>query len=401
MKTKTGAQQVSNYEIRIIESIEGVEQLRSIWEKLQCHPNSDIDSYLVNLRARDNILMPYVMLLLADGQPRAILIGRIEETRFEFKFGFKTLRGPKLRQLVIIYRGYLGDSSMGAVEFLVAELMRTFSKKKVDAIWFYCIQVESELYRAVTTAPGFFGRDHGIQLNYHWQTKLPSTGIDELFKKISSKHRYWLRRLPKVLEKDHPNKVTYRCFTEKNEVEQLCKDCEEVARSTYHRSLGSGFTDNEHGRRRLGLWADRQSLRGYVAYIDGRPVAFWLGTLYGKTFHLDFTGYHPDYRKYELGTILFVKMIEDLINKQVDELDYGLGALWYKERFGELSWPEAPVYIFAPTCKGVSINLVRMGLTIFSRFVKWTLAKLGVFRGVKNRLRNRLTKSQPVRDASV
>jgi hypothetical protein len=380
-----------NSEIRVVESIDEIEKLRPIWEGMQKHFNSDIDMFLMNLGARQCILQPYVLLLLLDGRPLAILAGRIEEVRFKLKIGFKTINGPMTRQLVIIYHGLIGDASQSTSELFIAELMRAFAKKHIDAVWFYSLQVDSELYRAAQIIPSFFGRDHGAEIGYHWSAKLPSSGVDEFLKKISSKHRYWLRRLPKVLEKDHPGRIEYKIFTASSDVARLCEDCEEVASKTYHRALAVGFTDDEPGRRRLMLWAEKQALRGYVLYIDGKPNAFWIGTRYASSFHLDYTGYHPDFKKYELGTILFMKMVEDLICNGVDELDFGLGTLWYKERFGEKSKPEGSIYIFAPSIKGVLINVIRMSVNMFAENAKWLLKRAGIFAKVKNRLRNKLT----------
>ena len=33
------------YEVKIIKSVGEVEELRSIWERMQYHPNTDIDHY--------------------------------------------------------------------------------------------------------------------------------------------------------------------------------------------------------------------------------------------------------------------------------------------------------------------------------------------------------------------
>jgi hypothetical protein len=378
-------------ETRVATTFDDIEIFRQAWGQMQAHPNSDIDAYLINVRALENILMPYVMLLLVDDQPTSILIGRLEETRVEYKMGFKTLRGPRLRQLVVIYQGFLGDTSAESASCFMTEIRKRMASEQIDAVFFYALQVESELYKAANRAAGILTRDHGTKLAEHWKTILPPEGIEGMLQNISSKHRYWLRRLPKVLEKDFPGQVVYRRFSEPAEVEQLSVDCEKVASKTYHRAAGAGFKDSPLWRRKFSLWANKHSLRGHVLYINNEPCAFWLGNLYGETLHLDFTGYLSEYKKYELGTILFLKMIEDAIASGARELDYGLGALWYKERFGGESWTEASIYLFAPTFKGISANLTRTGISKAAELLKWLLDKAGATTNLKNKWRDILS----------
>jgi len=265
-----------------------------------------------------------------------------------------------------------------------------FKQGNIDALFFYSLAVESVLYRAANASGNVFTRDHGTKLALHWKTPLPPEGMDTFLLHLSSKHRYWLRRLPRVLEKDFPGKVEYRRYTDIAQVEQLAIECERVASKTYHRAAGAGFRDNELWREKFQLWASKGFLQGHVLYIDGQPCAFWLANLYGKTLHLDFTGYLVEYKKYELGTILFLKMIEDAIASGANELDYGLGALWYKERFGDESWAEASLYLFAPTFKGVTTNLTRWAFSGTAALAKRLLNKFGATGMLMNKWRNRL-----------
>lgn len=73
------------YEVRTARTREEVESLRGIWEQMQCHPNPNIDQFLIAVDTLPNVLMPYVLLLLENGQPSALLIGRVEEARIGFR----------------------------------------------------------------------------------------------------------------------------------------------------------------------------------------------------------------------------------------------------------------------------------------------------------------------------
>lgn len=132
-----------------------------------------------------------------------------------------------------------------------------------------------------------------------------------------------------------------------------------MARLTYQRRLGSGFVNDAAHQRRCRLVAQNGRLRGYVLYVDDRPKAFWCGTLYKGVFHLAWTGYDPEWKQYELGTVVFLKMVEGLCEEKIREIDFGLGAAFYKERFGDRSSEEASIRIYSPTIRGVVINCLR------------------------------------------
>jgi hypothetical protein len=381
----------SGFDLAVITTGDQVNLIRSFWDSVQTHPNVDIDSFLVSLKYLCDVLSPYILLLSFSGTPVSLLIGRIEESRIEYKLGFKVLRGQKIRQLVVVYQGLLGEASSSVATYFLTEINHLLKRREIDAVFFYALAVESNLYRAANVAGNFFTRDHGTKLAQHWRTHLPPEGLDVFLHPLSSKHRYWLRRLPRVLEKDFPGRVVYRRVTNPEDVEQLATDCEIVASRTYHRTAGVGFSDNELWRAKLQLWAQKGVLQGHVLYINGQPSAFWLATIYAKTLHLDFTGYLAEYKKYEIGTILFLKMIDDAIAAGANELDYGLGTLWYKERFGGQSWAEASLYLFAPTFKGITANMTRWAFSGAAALAKSILNGIGVTSILMSKWRNRLS----------
>jgi hypothetical protein len=81
---------INDATIRVIRSPEEIEEVRAQWTSWQHHPTSDIDFYLeVNRSRRPAIVRPHILLLNRDGRPDAMLIGRLEKTRMEFRFAHK------------------------------------------------------------------------------------------------------------------------------------------------------------------------------------------------------------------------------------------------------------------------------------------------------------------------
>ncbi len=377
------------YSITIAKSVLEVEELRQSWEAMQWHPNADIDFYLTVLSCRAETLRPYVISISQNGNPRAMAIGRMESTRLRFDLGYRTLCESPARVLMIIYGGLLGEESAEASKTLLSEIIKSLRRREADAVMFNSLPLNSPMYQLAKKTPGFFSRDHIEDLNLHWKMELPS-GIGDFLKKMSSKHRYWLRRLEKTLEKDFPGQIVFKTFRKEEETEQLCIHSEEIACKTYQRGLGVGFVNDRLHQQRMRLAAKRCWLRAYLLYVNNQPSAFWIGTAYKGVFYLDFTGYDPMLKKYEPGTLLFMKMIEDCCRDNIQEVDFGFGDAFYKSRFGDHKWNEASVFIFAPTAKGLKLNTLRTAVTAASHLTQGLASRFNVVDKMKKRWRQKL-----------
>jgi CelD/BcsL family acetyltransferase involved in cellulose biosynthesis len=208
-----------------------------------------------------------------------------------------------------------------------------------------------------------------------------------------------LKRIGKVLERDFPGRVAYRTFRSPEEVDRACADVEAVAAKTYQRGIGAGFANNEENRKRFRLCAEKGWLRVYALYIDDQPRAFWSGTLYRGIFHLDFTGFDPELRKYEPGTAVFLKMIEDLCASGVTLVDFGLGTAPYKERFGDTSWEEISPWVFAPGFRGNTLGLLVGASNVLNRATKSFLQKTDLANRIKRLWRGKLAAKAPQAEA--
>ena len=175
-----------------------------------------------------------------------------------------------------------------------------------------------------------------------------------------SKHRSSIRKKQHELESAFPGKASWSWISRFNDVRGLCARLENVAARTYQRSLGAGFIDDEDHRRRFTLFAERGQLRIQLLEIDGRFGLSGLGRS-TKAFFIRETGYDPDLRRYEPGTLIFIQMVDELAREGVRKLDFGLGDALTNNEFGDQSWGEATFRLFAPTAKGIALR-TSMGL---------------------------------------
>ena len=331
-----------------------------------------------------------------------MLIGRLENNRLDFKLGYKTLFSVPVRQFAFIHGGRLGELTPHNCEFLVRELMNCMQRERADVVFFNHLRTDSALYKAVTRLPGFFSRDHIHSTMIHRAMALPAAKED-VYKGLSSKVRKNLKWQAKKLLGDFPDLVEVRTFTRAEELDRMIRDVEGIAERTYQRGLRVGFVDSPEMRQRLLLESERGWLRAHVLYISGKPAAFWIGDVYGETFHSNFMGYDAEFARIFCRMFLIMKTIESLLDPcgtaKTTQIDFGLGDAQYKEVLGTSSWEEDTPRIFAPTITGFCLNMLWGSTMLLSQMAHKVLDRADLVQKIKktwrDRLRTRLPESSP------
>jgi hypothetical protein len=373
-----------NLQVTVVRSVAGLEQIRDAWTAWNCHPNSDVDFYLLLMEGKTEIIRPHIIVVSWDGRPVAMLIGRIVEQRVDLKIGYKTILKPRVRMLSIVHGGTLGDMCAENCDLLIRELMQSLYRGEADVAALNSIKAGSPLYLSATRLPTLFCREFSPSVRAHWQLCLADNG--EYSDNRSSKHHRELRREGKKL------RAEIRCFRESSELVEMIATIEGIAAKTYQRGLGVGFMDNDETRSMLHLEAAKGWLRAYVLYAADQPCAFWTGSVYRGVFHSGPLGFDPIYRKYSPGNFLIAMAIKKLSNDGVREIDFGLGDAAYKQLLCNRRWDDAVVYLFAPTFKGLCVNTLRTSTTILDRVARECLGVVGLLPKIKRLWRDRARK---------
>lgn len=379
--------------IRTVTAPEEIERLRPFWETLNWHPNVQIDFFQLVNTATASRVQPCLLLLERQGQPHGLVVGRTATQPFRFRLGYWTASLGQVRQLTILYGGVLGSAGQEGSPVVLAALEQMLRGREVDLVYFNRLRTDSELFRLAARTPGFVSRDHLIDPQKHRLARLPPS-LPEFLQRLNKKHRYWLRRLEKQLEKEFPGQVVFRGLAEGRRCADLMNDVEQVARQTYQRKLGAGAVNGTQQQRLIALAERHGWQRIYVLYLANQPRAFWMGRIYKGVFYSDATGYDPQFRRYELGTVTFTRMVEQLCGEGVSTLDFGLGDALYKQRFGDQDWLEAEVNIFSPSARGTALNLARTSLEGPARGIRSLLDRLNWQQRLKTHWRRLLSNHQ-------
>lgn len=323
--------------IRMIKTVEELEAMRIDWEKRQSHPNNDFAQFKMVCQLRPEVKSPCVIVIARNGQPQALIAGRLERTQFAPPIGYlKPMRIPA-NVVTVLHEGVLGQMDDEVIPESVEYLWSLLRSGLADAIEFHYLLEDSPLLVALQRhRSGWFCKQNP-RWSVHWEMNIPAEGAF-IEHKVRSKHRTGIRKKERELESAFLGKVSWRWMSRFGDIPGLCARLEEVAARAYQRGLGTGFFDNDEYRQRLALFASRGLLRVQLLEIDGIVRAFWFGYVYQGVFHLSETAYDPNLSKYEVGTLMFIRMNDELTKEGVRKLDFGIGDAHYKRRFGDRSW---------------------------------------------------------------
>jgi hypothetical protein len=367
--------------VNVLKTLAELEEIRDVWRSWSGQPDSDMGIFLEVLASNPTSIRPHVIVAYKGGRPDAILVGRIDATKFPFRVGYWRFWGPRVRVLQCPVGAQRGDCSPQASELLLREALSSLKRGEADVIRLAYVPLDSPLFRLGRSLPGILRRDSSSTSVPHRTTKLPKT-YKEMLEGFSGDFRRKLKQKARRLREDY-GEPEFKCFEKPEQVDGMLCDVERIASRSYQRTIGAGFHDTPFLRRLLAFQARQGRLLAYVLYAKASPIAYWVGCLYQGVFYSDYMGYDPEFGKYSPGNDLEARVLEDLCSRHAKGIDLGLGDYEWKQRLGTAYREDADIYIFALTPRGILLRIIR-GLTVFiNETLKAGLSRLGVLSRVK------------------
>jgi hypothetical protein len=380
------------FHVRTARSAEEVEALRTVWDEFERDVvNADIDYHLMVVERRPEALRPHVVLLERDGAPSTLVVGRVEDVRLPARLGYKTVSRPRVRALTVSYGGVLGREDEKAADAVVGEIVSALGRGEADVARLRNLKVGSPLHRTARSRPGLLSRDPLARPTRHWRARL-SGSYDEYVGRRSAKTRANLRRYGRKFEAAFPDAIELRSFRDPADLDRLLEDTRAVYEGTYHRALGVGFSDSGIEREVTTLALARGWLRGFVLYVNEKPCAFWHGIRYGRVFSTGPTGYDPAFGTHRVGTYVLGRMVEELCREEgLEWIDFGFGDAEYKQHFGDDSWLEEDVLVWARRPRPIRLNVTRTALLAADRSARTLLGRRRLLNRARRLWRTRAT----------
>jgi Acetyltransferase (GNAT) domain len=383
------------YHLGILRTRLEVEALREFWNSCRPCRDADLDFFLLIVELYPGAERPHVVVLYENDVPKALLAARLEASYVPVKLGYFAFPVPKLRTLQIVHGGWLGDVSEANAERLIGSIIHSLASGEADAASLHCPNLSSALVRCARSLPSKWCSDHLITPQARRVREL-SGAPGSFLANLSQNERYQQRKRSRNLERAFPDCRIER-FGAVAEVDRLIRDAEIVAAKSYQRGLNVGFSETSIIRSRLQFEARKGWLRAYVLYLEGKPSAFWIGSLRNQVFLSDYLSYDSAYAQHAPGMYLIFKVIEELQNEAsncpVRLVDFGIGDAPYKERLASRHWQEATVYIFAPRMNAIWVNALRSFIGMINRVARHLLRLAPWLASVKRKWRARVTQS--------
>jgi Acetyltransferase (GNAT) domain len=343
-----------------IRDLRELENIGAIWKSWPGGRDSDLDFFCSMVRSRGDSCRPHVILLTRNSQPDAMLIGLCERRKLRFRLGSFTICQPEVNVLELVYGGLRGNAHFDNCSIFVREVLRSLKAGVADLALWKQLEIHSPMYDCVLHLPSFALRDHSGWLQEHWWLKNFPKGREAFLRGLGRNQRSKLQRKYKKVLNRFAGTVQILSFHSTADLTPAIADMEAIASKTKKRKIfGDGFFDTGRNRAQMAAAAERGWLRIYILYLEGKPAAFWMGTLYERCLQGDHTGYDPAWSEFSPGIFLFLGILEDLRNEDIKIIDFGYGNTQLRRCFGNLRQVESRAQIYAPSLRGIRLSLLR------------------------------------------
>jgi hypothetical protein len=215
-----------------------------------------------------------------------------------------------------------------------------------------------------------------------------STGFDNYMAGFSSKTRSTLRRKIRKFEKASGGNIDWRPYRQVEELDEFHAHARAVSALTYQEKLyNAGIPDDAVFKDRMRDLAAANSLRAYVLFLDGKPVAYLYCPIEEGRVIYGFLGFDPGFSTLSPGTVLQLLVTESLFSENCYLLfDFTEGEGAHKELFSTGSRLCANVFYFRPGVKSLSCILLHLSC----RWISGVADRAAEWSGLKTRLRQRI-----------
>jgi CelD/BcsL family acetyltransferase involved in cellulose biosynthesis len=272
-------------------------------------------------------------ILCVEDNNRIIAIAPLRQSRYRF--------AHLLGYDVIEPLGYMGADYTGLIlaerERDCLKLMLDYLAETNDWDFIYLYDVPGTsiipdlLPKMSSMIPKFELRE-GVVCPY---ISLPNS-MDIVLKGISRKFRNNLRRCMRNLEKDF-NKVELKSYAQFGSIEEAMNVHFKLNQKRWEPKSMSGVFDTKEICDFFidvaKIFADNGWLALCFLAINEEPVAGLLCYEYNQKMYAAISGFDPNYSRYSIGNILFVKLIEKCIEKKMKEFDFLKGDESYKFKY--------------------------------------------------------------------
>ena len=210
--------------------------------------------------------------------------------------------------------------------------------------------------------------------------------FEEYLQKFSAKSRQTLAQKVRAFAKHSGGEVHWREYRDPEDLKEFYRLARGLARKTYQeRLLGAALPDGDEFQREMLARAIDQSVRGYLLFFGGAPVAYIYCPIRDGVLLYEYVGFDPEQARLSPGIVLQYLVLERLFAEgghRIFDFTEGEGA--HKEFFATGSARCADIYYFRRSGR----NLCLVGLHLVLASVSRTVATVLEWTGFKSRVKS-------------
>ncbi len=385
---------LKGFEIIKAESFEAIDSLRADWEALlnkfhlsNVYINPDFYIRLFNSRAQG--ATPNIVLFKKDNEPKAILVGWKLETKVSCKIGYIKTETPKLKSFEVEIGGLIASETEDSEKILEKYLCNLINKKEVEMISIDHLASTNPCWQTIK-GRSKINKKAVYRDSVKWKARIHDSNTGETLSLFSKKTEQTFRKKERKLQKFFNNNLELKTITSPNDISSFIESASIIDKNSYHKAMGISVEEDEHFNNMFFSMADGGYFRGYILMANSKPIAYYYGVLYEGMFYAFGTSYNSEFSKLSPGIFLLRRIIETLIDEEVDVIHFGYGDSPYKRMFGTESIEEATFRIYGSGLKALySKFLDKTTLTTTHKLSEF-LDKLHVLNKIKKTWRNKM-----------
>ena len=141
-------------------------------------------------------------------------------------------------------------------------------------------------------------------------------GFEAYLTGFSAKSRSTLKRKVRKLAERSGGTLDLRCYRTPDEAEEFHRHARAVSALSYQeRLLDSGLPEGEQALAELRARAADDAMRGWILFLDGRPISYLYAPADGTTLIYAYLGYDPAHADLSPGTVLQFEAMRQLMNE--------------------------------------------------------------------------------------
>jgi CelD/BcsL family acetyltransferase involved in cellulose biosynthesis len=160
-------------------------------------------------------------------------------------------------------------------------------------------------------------------------------GFDHWLGTLSAKSRSTLKRKVRKLAERSGGELSLRCYRSANEAEDFYRQARAVSALTYQeRLLRAGLPEGEAALAAMRERGARNAMRGWILFLEGRPIAYLYAPAEGETLIYAHLGYDPEFADWSPGSVLQFEAMRQLMDEGAFRLfDFTEGEGQHKRLF--------------------------------------------------------------------